>query len=74
VKRGLELLLGRYPAAEIEAATEFAPVPSPLRAGVPSSLLERRPDLLAAERQVLAAFRSHEAARLALLPSFNARR
>ena len=70
VKRGLELLLGRYPAAEIEAATEFAPAPSLLRAGVPLSLLERRPDLLAAERQVLAAFRSHEAARLALLPSF----
>jgi len=33
-------------------------------------LLERRPDILAAERQVLAAFRHREAARLALLPSF----
>jgi len=37
-------------------------------AGVPTSLLERRPDLVAAEQQVLAAFRSEESARLALLP------
>jgi outer membrane protein, multidrug efflux system len=70
VKRGLELLLGRYPSAEIESARDFAPAPPPVRAGAPSSLVERRPDLLAAERQVLAAFRRHEAARLALLPSF----
>jgi outer membrane protein TolC len=32
-------------------------------------LLERRPDLLAAERQVLAAFRTLEASKLALLPN-----
>jgi outer membrane protein TolC len=35
---------------------------------VPASLLERRPDLAAAEQQVLAAFRRQEAAKLALLP------
>jgi outer membrane protein TolC len=39
--------------------------------GVPSSLLERRPDLAAAERQVLATFRREEAAQLALLPDFS---
>jgi outer membrane protein TolC len=38
---------------------------------VPSELLERRPDLLAAEREVLAAFRKEEAAQLALLPDFS---
>jgi outer membrane protein TolC len=38
---------------------------------VPASLLERRPDLVAAERVVLAAFRQQEAARLALLPDFS---
>jgi len=69
-RRALELLLGRYPAAEIEVAATFSPQPPPVAAGLPSSLLERRPDLVAAERQVLAAFRRHEAAKLALLPSF----
>ena len=33
-------------------------------------LLKRRPDLVAAEKQVLAAFRLQEAAKLALLPNF----
>jgi outer membrane protein TolC len=39
--------------------------------GLPSSLLERRPDLSAAEHEVLAAFRTQQAAKLALLPSFS---
>ncbi len=38
---------------------------------MPASLLERRPDIVAAERRVLAAFRQQEAARLALLPDFS---
>jgi len=69
-RRTLELILGRYPAAELAVAQEFSPLPPPIRAGLPSALLERRPDLVAAERQVLAAFRLREAAELALLPSF----
>ena len=68
-RRTLELLLGRYPAAEVAVAKDFSPLPPPIRAGLPSALLERRPDLAAAERQVLAAFRQREAAELALLPS-----
>jgi NodT family efflux transporter outer membrane factor (OMF) lipoprotein len=67
-RRALEVLLGRYPGAEIEAAAAFPPLPPPVGAGVPASLLERRPDLAAAEQQVLAAFRRQEAAKLALLP------
>jgi len=70
-RRGLELLLGRYPAAEIEVAQGFAPLPPPVPAGLPSALLERRPDLLAAQQGVLATFRMQEAAELALLPSFS---
>ncbi|MGC2529084.1 MAG: TolC family protein [Candidatus Acidiferrum sp.] len=50
-------------------ASTFVPVPPPIQAGLPTSLLERRPDLLAAERQVLAAFRTLEASKLALLPN-----
>jgi NodT family efflux transporter outer membrane factor (OMF) lipoprotein len=67
-RRALEVLLGRYPAAEIEALAAFPALPPPVAAGVPISLLERPPDLAAAEQQVLAAFRRQESARLALLP------
>jgi len=70
-RRALEALLGRYPAAEIEIAALYpalAPLPG---TGLPAALLERRPDLLAAERAVLEAFRREEAAELALLPSFS---
>ena len=70
-KRNLEVLVGRYPSAELTVAENFTPVPPPVQPGLPSSLLERRPDLVAAEQLVLAAFRSQEAARLALLPSFS---
>jgi outer membrane protein TolC len=38
--------------------------------GQPSSLLERRPDIVSAEHQVFVAFRTEEVARLALLPNF----
>ena len=70
-RRALEVLLGRYPAAEIGVAAAYPALPPVVAAGVPSALLERRPDLLAAERAVLAAFRSGEAAELALLPAFS---
>jgi multidrug efflux system outer membrane protein len=67
-RRNLEVLVGRYPAAELKVSESFVPIPPPVDAGLPASLTERRPDLVAAERQVLTAFRSLEAARLALLP------
>jgi len=66
----LEVLLGRFPAGEIEVDDTFPPVPNPVGPGLPSSLLERRPDIVAAEHVVLAAFRNEEAAKLALLPQF----
>jgi len=68
-RRNLEVLIGHYPSGELEVDTGFVPTPPPIQAGLPGSLLERRPDLLAAERQVLAAFRTLEASKLALLPS-----
>ncbi len=70
-RRNLEVLLGRYPAAEIRVAEAFAVVPPAVQAGLPSTLLERRPDLVAAEKRVLKAFRAEEAAKLALWPSFS---
>ncbi len=68
--RGLEVLLGRYPGAELTTAGELIPVPPPIPVGLPSQILERRPDLLAGERRVAAAFHLTEEARLARLPRF----
>ena len=70
-RRALEVLVGRYPAAQVEVAAAFAPLPPQDSAGLPATLLERRPDLLGAERMVVAAFRKQEAAELALLPDFS---
>ena len=66
--RALELLLGRYPAAEIAVAEQLAMMPPPVPVGLPSELLERRPDVIAAERRVAAAFDRVEEAKAALLP------
>ena len=70
-RRALEGLLGRYPAAEIAVAAAYPLLPAPPATGAPAALLERRPDLVAAEREVLAAFRQEEAAKRALLPDFS---
>ena len=71
ILRGLEVLLGRYPAADIETAAEQLPLPPAIPVGVPSDLISRRPDLQAAEARVRAAFFLTEEARLAKLPSFD---
>lgn len=66
--RALEVLLGRYPAAEIRVARTLPPMPGPVPAGMPSELLERRPDVIAAERRVASAFDRVGEARAARLP------
>jgi outer membrane protein, multidrug efflux system len=66
--RSLELLLGRYPAAEIETPPAFAALPATPTTGVPSELLERRPDVIAAHRRVDAAFNLVGQADAARLP------
>ncbi|MBL8224140.1 MAG: efflux transporter outer membrane subunit [Chromatiales bacterium] len=70
VLRALELLLGRYPAAEIAARRDLPALPGPVPAGLPLELLERRPDVVAAERRVAAAFNQVGEAKAARLPSF----
>ena len=67
--RRLEILLGRYPAAEIEADALLPELPAIGSAGNPTLLLTRRPDIAAAEARVTAAGLRAEQARLAMLPS-----
>jgi outer membrane protein, multidrug efflux system len=66
--RALELLLGRYPAAELKARHDLAKLPGPVPSGMPMEMLERRPDLIAAERRVAAAFNRVGEAKAAQLP------
>jgi len=66
--RSLEILLGRYPAAEVAVAERLAPTLAPIPVGMPSELLERRPDVIAAERRVAAAFNRIGEAKAAQLP------
>jgi multidrug efflux system outer membrane protein len=70
ISRSLEVMLGRYPAAELSVAPVLPPVPPPVPDGLPSELLERRPDLVAAERRVAAAFHAVQSAKAARLPRF----
>ena len=66
--RALELLLGRYPAAELKARQDLDTFPGPAPVGMPLEMLERRPDLIAAERRVAAAFNRVGEAKTARLP------
>ncbi len=82
--RRLEILAGRYPAgvvgrlAAVQGGDRSAPAPPtmppplpPVPAGLPSSLLERRPDLLAAEAGLHAATASVGAVKARLYPTIN---
>jgi len=66
--RGLEALLGRYPAAALAVAEQLPEWRGAIPSGFPSELLERRPDVVAAERRVAAAFYRTEEAKAARLP------
>lgn len=69
--RALELLLGRYPAAAAATSPQLPGYPGEIPAGLPSELLERRPDVIAAERRVAAAFNRIHEARAARLPTIS---
>lgn len=66
--RALEVLAGRYPAAQLQLAQSLPQWKAAIPAGVPAELLERRPDVAAAERRVAMAFYRTEEAKAARLP------
>ena len=70
----LGLLLGQPPGALLEELTNAAPVPAAppaVPAGLPSDLLQRRPDVQQAERQLAAASARAGAAAADLYPKFS---
>jgi outer membrane protein, multidrug efflux system len=71
VIRQLEIMLGSYPSGGLSAKVRLPNFPGATPAGLPSELLQRRPDVLAAEREVASSGRKVKQARLARFPSFS---
>jgi multidrug efflux system outer membrane protein len=69
--RTLEVLQGRYPGGQSRAAKDLPDLPSSVPAGIPASLIERRPDLAAARARLFASAKRADAARKSLLPDFS---
>jgi len=67
--RSLEIVLGRYPSAELNLVKELPIVSAELPAGLPIQLLERRPDVIAAYLQVEAERQRLKVAQKARLPN-----
>lgn len=68
--RQVEVLACEYPAGERALAAELPSLPSQVPAGLPSELVRRRPDLIAAEQALLGADARIVEARAALRPGF----
>lgn len=67
-KRQLEVLLGRYAHAVIDTPPSLPSLTSTVPGGLPADLVARRPDLVAAERDVAAAAARLGVSRKELLP------
>lgn len=70
-RRQLESLLGRYPGASIRAGAQLPQLSEQVPIGLPSELIRRRPDLVAAEHRLAAADARLVQARRALYPSIS---
>ena len=69
--RGFEVIVGRYPSAEARASRELPVLKARVPAGIPSDLIERRPDLAVARADLFASARRADAARKAMLPGIS---
>lgn len=69
--RQLEVLLGRYPGARLKGDGVLPTLPGQPPAGMPADLLDRRPDLYAAERRLAGADQRLVEAKRALLPTIS---
>lgn len=67
--RQLEILLGRYPSADIDLPADFPELNRQVAAGLPAELLLRRPDVHAAWQDYLAAISEASADRARRFPS-----
>ena len=69
--RAVEILVGRYPQATLLKSTRLPALPPPIASGIPTDILERRPDIIAAEARVNSAFYTAAEKRLARLPKIS---
>ncbi|MEI7531184.1 MAG: TolC family protein [Betaproteobacteria bacterium] len=68
-KRSMEILLGRYPSAQIDVSSTFPSPITEMPVGIPSEMIARRPDIQAAQQRYNASFYDVEEAKRARLPS-----
>ena len=67
----LEVILGRYPSSNLKAGAKLPSMPKSPPAGVPSDLLDRRPDIRVAERRLAASDKRIVQAKRSLLPAIS---
>lgn len=71
VVRQIEVLAGRYPSGRLTGSDLLPRLTTPVPAGLPSQLLDRRPDLIAAQKRLLAAEYRVAQAQTELYPRLN---
>ena len=70
-RRSLEVLLGRYPKSEVALGAGLPTLTNAVPAGLPAQLLERRPDVIAAQRSYFAAYHRVSSAKKDRLPKIS---
>jgi multidrug efflux system outer membrane protein len=68
--RAIQVVTSHYPTGRLTTRSSFPDQPRAVPAGLPAQLLERRPDVIAAEHRFAAAFHRVGEAKAARLPRF----